>query len=90
MFGAVPFWFLPCLLLTVLLHPSDVPVFRLLKESCRQAGGPTSPVTSVTFLISSELFSMPPVKRFSVSFARHPTNGTSVSFPSAVLRDDLA
>uniref|UniRef100_A0A4W6FV40 Inositol hexakisphosphate and diphosphoinositol-pentakisphosphate kinase n=1 Tax=Lates calcarifer TaxID=8187 RepID=A0A4W6FV40_LATCA len=29
----------------------------------------------VTFLISSELFSMPAVKRFSVSFARHPTNG---------------
>uniref|UniRef100_I3KEZ0 Inositol hexakisphosphate and diphosphoinositol-pentakisphosphate kinase n=1 Tax=Oreochromis niloticus TaxID=8128 RepID=I3KEZ0_ORENI len=29
----------------------------------------------VTFLISSELFSMPAVKRFSVSYARHPTNG---------------
>lgn len=35
------------------------------------------PVIPVTFLISSELFSMPPVKRFSVSFARHPTNGMS-------------
>uniref|UniRef100_A0A673ZR98 Inositol hexakisphosphate and diphosphoinositol-pentakisphosphate kinase n=1 Tax=Salmo trutta TaxID=8032 RepID=A0A673ZR98_SALTR len=32
-------------------------------------------VTPVTLLISSELFSMPAVKRFSVSFARHPTNG---------------
>uniref|UniRef100_A0A669BKT1 Inositol hexakisphosphate and diphosphoinositol-pentakisphosphate kinase n=1 Tax=Oreochromis niloticus TaxID=8128 RepID=A0A669BKT1_ORENI len=29
----------------------------------------------LTFLISSELFSMPAVKRFSVSYARHPTNG---------------
>uniref|UniRef100_A0A668SS34 Inositol hexakisphosphate and diphosphoinositol-pentakisphosphate kinase n=1 Tax=Oreochromis aureus TaxID=47969 RepID=A0A668SS34_OREAU len=28
----------------------------------------------LTFLISSELFSMPAVKRFSVSYARHPTN----------------
>uniref|UniRef100_A0A672JFW0 Inositol hexakisphosphate and diphosphoinositol-pentakisphosphate kinase n=1 Tax=Salarias fasciatus TaxID=181472 RepID=A0A672JFW0_SALFA len=28
----------------------------------------------LTSLISSELLSMPPVKRFSVSFARHPTN----------------
>uniref|UniRef100_A0A665UIZ4 Inositol hexakisphosphate and diphosphoinositol-pentakisphosphate kinase n=1 Tax=Echeneis naucrates TaxID=173247 RepID=A0A665UIZ4_ECHNA len=36
---------------------------------------PTVPVIPVTFLISSELFSMPAVKRFSVSFARHPTNG---------------
>lgn len=26
--------------------------------------------------ISSELLSMPAVKRFSVSFAKHPTNGT--------------
>lgn len=29
--------------------------------------------------ISSELLSMPAVKRFSVSFAKHPTNGTSAS-----------
>uniref|UniRef100_A0AAX7TNJ3 Inositol hexakisphosphate and diphosphoinositol-pentakisphosphate kinase n=1 Tax=Astatotilapia calliptera TaxID=8154 RepID=A0AAX7TNJ3_ASTCA len=29
----------------------------------------------LTFLISSELLSMPAVKRFSVSYARHPTNG---------------
>uniref|UniRef100_A0A4W5LV97 Uncharacterized protein n=1 Tax=Hucho hucho TaxID=62062 RepID=A0A4W5LV97_9TELE len=27
-----------------------------------------------------ELFSMPAVKRFSVSFARHPTNGMSAFF----------
>uniref|UniRef100_A0A8C9WD26 Inositol hexakisphosphate and diphosphoinositol-pentakisphosphate kinase n=1 Tax=Scleropages formosus TaxID=113540 RepID=A0A8C9WD26_SCLFO len=32
-------------------------------------------VTLVTFFISSELLSMPAVKRFSVSFAKHPTNG---------------
>ncbi len=32
------------------------------------------------FFISSELLSMPAVKRFSVSFAKHPTNGTSASF----------
>lgn len=32
-------------------------------------------------LISSELLSMPPVKRFSVSFARHPTNGMSAPPP---------
>lgn len=38
---------------------------------------PAVPVIPVTFLISSELFSMPAVKRFSVSFARHPTNGMS-------------
>lgn len=36
-------------------------------------------VTLVTFFISSELLSMPAVKRFSVSFAKHPTNGTSAS-----------
>lgn len=36
-------------------------------------------VTQVTFFISSELLSMPAVKRFSVSFAKHPTNGTSAS-----------
>uniref|UniRef100_A0A7N6BXP9 Inositol hexakisphosphate and diphosphoinositol-pentakisphosphate kinase n=1 Tax=Anabas testudineus TaxID=64144 RepID=A0A7N6BXP9_ANATE len=36
---------------------------------------PAVPVTPVTFLISSELLSMPAVKRFSVSFARHPSNG---------------
>uniref|UniRef100_A0A7N8Y1Y7 Inositol hexakisphosphate and diphosphoinositol-pentakisphosphate kinase n=1 Tax=Mastacembelus armatus TaxID=205130 RepID=A0A7N8Y1Y7_9TELE len=44
----------------------------------RKAGSmelPAVPVTPVTFLISSELLSMPAVKRFSVSFARHPTNG---------------
>lgn len=28
--------------------------------------------------ISSELLSMPAVKRFSVSYARHPTNGMNV------------
>lgn len=33
----------------------------------------------MTFFISSELLSMPAVKRFSVSFAKHPTNGTSAS-----------
>lgn len=32
------------------------------------------------FFISSELLAMPAVKRFSVSFAKHPTNGTSASF----------
>uniref|UniRef100_A0A8C7S115 Inositol hexakisphosphate and diphosphoinositol-pentakisphosphate kinase n=1 Tax=Oncorhynchus mykiss TaxID=8022 RepID=A0A8C7S115_ONCMY len=32
-------------------------------------------LNTITLLISSELFSMPAVKRFSVSFARHPTNG---------------
>lgn len=36
--------------------------------------------TSDFFFISSELLSMPAVKRFSVSFAKHPTNGTSASF----------
>uniref|UniRef100_A0A671XRA8 Inositol hexakisphosphate and diphosphoinositol-pentakisphosphate kinase n=1 Tax=Sparus aurata TaxID=8175 RepID=A0A671XRA8_SPAAU len=41
----------------------------------RQTLVPAVPVIPVTFLISSELFSMPAVKRFSVSFARHPTNG---------------
>lgn len=32
------------------------------------------------FFFSSELLAMPAVKRFSVSFAKHPTNGTSASF----------
>uniref|UniRef100_A0A8C7F5S7 Inositol hexakisphosphate and diphosphoinositol-pentakisphosphate kinase n=1 Tax=Oncorhynchus kisutch TaxID=8019 RepID=A0A8C7F5S7_ONCKI len=36
---------------------------------------PAGPSNTITLLISSELFSMPAVKRFSVSFARHPTNG---------------
>lgn len=59
-----------CLLLIAHLRPSDV-------ARRTRAGNPAFPVTPVTFLISSELFSMPPVKRFSVSFARHPTNGMS-------------
>ncbi|CAB1339119.1 unnamed protein product [Coregonus sp. 'balchen'] len=44
-----------------------------------------------------ELLSMPAVKRFSVSFAKHPTNGTSASFqyistspPPFVLHDDTS
>lgn len=60
----------PACLLLVRLRPSDV-------GRRTRAGIPAVPVTPVTFLISSELFSMPPVKRFSVSFARHPTNGMS-------------
>lgn len=47
------------------------------KQANRQTQVPAVPVIPVTFLISSELFSMPAVKRFSVSFARHPTNGMS-------------
>lgn len=53
----------------------------LIKEAHRPARWHTyqqPPVIPVTFLISSELLSMPAVKRFSVSFARHPTNGMSV------------
>lgn len=47
------------------------------KRANRQTQEPAVPVTPVTFLISSELLSMPAVKRFSVSFARHPSNGMS-------------
>lgn len=36
-------------------------------------------LTSVLF-VSSEMLSMPAVKRFSVSFAKHPTNGMFASF----------
>uniref|UniRef100_A0A672JD65 Inositol hexakisphosphate and diphosphoinositol-pentakisphosphate kinase n=1 Tax=Salarias fasciatus TaxID=181472 RepID=A0A672JD65_SALFA len=41
----------------------------------RKTGSMEVPDSRLTSLISSELLSMPPVKRFSVSFARHPTNG---------------
>ncbi len=34
--------------------------------------------------ISSELLSMPAVKRFSVSYARHPTNGMFGVFESVL------
>lgn len=47
---------------------------------------PGAPVIPVTFLISSELLSMPAVKRFSVSFARHPTNGMSFILYSSIFR----
>lgn len=47
------------------------------KWANRQTQVPAVPVIPVTFLISSELLSMPAVKRFSVSFARHPSNGMS-------------
>lgn len=39
----------------------------------------------LSYLISSELFSMPPIKRFSVSFARHPTNGMSAFIQVSLL-----
>lgn len=59
------------------LFPSSVFTNVHKSKADRQAQVPAVPVTPVTFLISSELFSMPAVKRFSVSFARHPTNGMS-------------
>lgn len=49
-------------------------------QTHKQTQIPAAPVMPVTFLISSELLSMPAVKRFSVSYARHPTNGMSAFF----------
>lgn len=60
-------FFLPMFFLSFLIIFTQGPVY----------GRQTASVTPVTFLISSELFSMLAVKRFSVSFARHPTNGMS-------------
>lgn len=59
------------------LFPSYLNPIQTNRPTGWQTQEPAVPVTPVTFLISSELFSMPPVKRFSVSFARHPTNGMS-------------
>lgn len=49
-------------------------------QTHKQTQIPAAPIMPVTFLISSELLSMPAVKRFSVSYARHPTNGMSAFF----------
>lgn len=63
-------------------------LFFLPPPSCSntQTQIPAAPVMPVTFLISSELLSMPAVKRFSVSYARHPTNGMSAFFFSTLLQ----
>lgn len=55
-------------------------------QTHKQTQIPAAPVMPVTFLISSELLSMPAVKRFSVSYARHPTNGMSAFFFSTLLQ----
>ncbi|XP_040019054.1 inositol hexakisphosphate and diphosphoinositol-pentakisphosphate kinase 1 isoform X5 [Gasterosteus aculeatus] len=47
---------------------------RLFPSSSRQSPE-IKPTSGLGGLLISELFSLPPVKRFSVSFARHPTNG---------------
>ncbi|XP_031715047.1 inositol hexakisphosphate and diphosphoinositol-pentakisphosphate kinase 1 isoform X12 [Anarrhichthys ocellatus] len=47
---------------------------RLFPSGSRQSPE-IKPASGLGGHLISELFSMPPVKRFSVSFARHPTNG---------------
>lgn len=51
--------------------------FSHVRPHKQTKGRHSRPSNTSYLLISSELFSMPAVKRFSVSFARHPTNGMS-------------